>query len=83
MLSTPNIARGSSGSVTRTISRNIRLMSANDVTTTTTSRRSSRIGSSGFGMPAMNEPTTIRNMPGDDRLDRARDVEAGDQLQLA
>ena len=38
-------------------------MRAKDVNTTTTNRRSSRRGSRGFGMPAMNEPMTIRNMP--------------------
>ena len=36
---------------------------ANDVIVITTSRRNRRIGSSGFGTPAMNEPITIRNAP--------------------
>ena len=59
----PNTARGSSGSLTRTISRNIRLISANEVTQTTTNSRTSRIGSKGFGTPAITEPTRIRNIP--------------------
>ena len=42
--------------MTRTIIRNIRLMSANAVTTITTNSRNRRIGSSGFGMPATRLP---------------------------
>jgi hypothetical protein len=48
VLSTPKIARGSSGSLTRTISRNIRLISANAVTTMTTQQRSSASGRAGW-----------------------------------
>src|SRR3989442_8627495 len=60
---TPNIARGISGSVTRTMSRNIRLMSANAVATMTTKSRKSRSGSNGLGIPAMSDPTVISTKP--------------------
>ncbi len=63
MFSTPNVARGRSGSLTLTISRNMRLMSANAVTTITAKIRRSLSGSNGWGMPAMREPMITRNIP--------------------
>ena len=57
------MARGMSGSLTRTISRNIMLMSASAVVTTISIMRASRSGSSGFGMPAMSEPTMTSTVP--------------------
>ena len=49
--------------MTRTINRNIRLMSAKAVITTTTRRRKSLSGASGSGIPAMKDPITSRNIP--------------------
>ena len=49
--------------MTRTISRNIRLIKANAVTTMTTNNRNSRIALNGSGMPATTEPMIIRNIP--------------------
>ena len=51
--------RGSSGSLTRTMMRNIMLMSAKAVTTITTKRRMMRNGSNGFGTPAMIDPISM------------------------
>src|SRR6185369_14528938 len=59
----PNIARGVSGSETRTISRNIMQTIASEETTITVNTRINLIGSRGFGMPAMNDPTRMTTDP--------------------
>ena len=63
VFNTPNIARGVNGSETRTISRNIMLTSASEAITITTNTRNMRIGSKGFGIPAMSEPSVINTAP--------------------
>src|SRR5579862_1316625 len=63
VLSTPKIARGTSGSVTRTMIRNIKLISENAVMTMTMKRRSNRSGANGSGIPAITEPMIIRKPP--------------------
>ncbi len=63
VFSTPKIARGISGSDTRTMMRNIMLISANAVKQTTTNMRNSRSGSNGIGMPAMRLPTIMIEQP--------------------
>ena len=84
VLSTPKMARGTSGSLTRTMIRNIMLISASAVTHHEQQHaQPGAAGSSGSGMPAMSEPTVISTSAGDDRLDRAGQVEAQDQLELA
>jgi hypothetical protein len=63
MLSTPNMARGVSGSSTRTMSRNIMPLKAMEVPTI---RQRSSSMASGWKMtpsPAMSEPMTVRQMP--------------------
>ena len=57
------MARGISGSLTRTMIRNIMLMSANAVTTMRITRRSARTGSKGCGTPAITEPTNMMAIP--------------------
>ncbi len=47
----------------RTMSRNIKLTSATDVTAMTTSRRSIRTGANGSGMPAITEPMVMSTAP--------------------
>ena len=63
MFNTPKIMRGISGSLTRTISKNIMLMRAKAVTTMTTSNRMTRSGSNGFGTPAITEPISMITKP--------------------
>ena len=50
--------------------------------TMTTSRRSSRSGANGSGMPAMSDPMVISTRAGNHGLDRPRQVEARNQLEL-
>src|SRR5439155_1357225 len=68
VFNTPKIARGISGSETRTMMRNIMLISANAVKQTTTNRRIRRIGSNGIGMPAMRLPTIMIEQPRRDEV---------------
>ena len=63
VFSTPKIARGTSGSLTRTMIRNIMLMSASAVATTTMNIFIIRSGFNGSGIPAMTEPSEIKTTP--------------------
>src|SRR2546430_14098687 len=60
VLSTPKIARGTSGSLTRTINRNIMLINASEVATTSRNIRSNLAILNGSGIPAMREQQVIR-----------------------
>ena len=57
------MARGTRGSLTRTMIRNIMLMSASAVSTTMTSILARRSRLSGSGMPAMSEPRVTKTNP--------------------
>ena len=57
------MARGSKGSLTRTISKNIMLTSASDATMITTKTLNILNGSKGFGIPAITAPMVISTLP--------------------
>ncbi len=56
-------ARGTSGSLTRTMIKNIILINAIAVAITKMSIRAIRSGFSGSGIPAISEPTVIKTTP--------------------
>ena len=82
VLSMPKMARGTSGSLTRTMIRNIMLISASAVTTTSNSIRASRSGIQRIGNARDDRAAGDQHDAGDDGFGGAGQSETQDQFEF-